>query len=443
MTTYLVTGGCGFIGSHLCAALRARGDAVRVLDDLSTGSVANLAPGAVLLRGDVADPAAVREAMDGVDGGCFHLAAVASVQRGVEDWLGTHRTNLSGTIAVLDAAAAAAAARARTGPRPPDGGAAAMPALSPVPVVYASSAAVYGEPAALPLDEGSPTVPLSAYGADKLGSELHARVAGQVHGVPTFGLRFFNVFGPRQDPRSPYSGVISIFCDRLSRGAPVAVFGDGGQTRDFVHVRDVVAALLRAMPRASPQAPVLNVCTGRPTAVRDLARIVAELCGASPDLRFGPARPGEIRHSLGAPARMRAALGSDLPAVGLREGLEEVVGWLRAGRPGLVGSTRRAAAGRRRLPAARRASAEQPEQQSAEGDPEQQRRADDHQRGGRPRQRLPQRARGAAGGDVGPADLLGILAPVHELPFPHGVSPDPERGLAPGGTTAPDSMRGR
>ena len=312
MPLYLVTGGCGFIGSHLCAALRARGDAVRVLDDLSTGSEANLAPGAELIRGDVADAAAVRAAMRDVEG-CFHLAAIASVERGVQDWLGTHRANLSGSIAVLDAA------------RP-----------ARLPVVYASSAAIYGDQAVLPIGEDAAPRPLSAYGADKLGCEQHARVGGIVHGIPTAGFRFFNVFGPRQDPRSPYSGVISIFCDRLSRGEAVTVFGDGGQTRDFVYVADVVAALLAGMRGADIAAPVFNVCTGRPTSVLELARAVAAACGAgAPEIRHGPARAGEIRHSVGDPTRARAALGLAEPC-GLDAGLEAVVAWLRAGRPGLA-----------------------------------------------------------------------------------------------------------
>jgi UDP-glucose 4-epimerase len=309
---YLLTGGCGFIGSHLAASLVARGDRVRVLDDLSTGHRANLAPGAELVVGDVADPAAVRAAMAGVDG-CFHLAAIASVERGVQDWLGTHRVNLSGSIAVLDAARAA-------------GG---------VPVVYASSAAVYGEQAILPIAETAATRPLSAYGADKLGSEQHALVAGQVHGVPTMGLRFFNVYGPRQDPKSPYSGVISIFCDRLAAGQAVGIYGDGGQTRDFIAVADVVAGLLAAMRAADISAPVANLCTGQATSVRELARVIAELCGAADAPVFHPPRAGEIRHSLGDATRARALLGLGAP-IGLREGLAEVVAWLRAGRPGLA-----------------------------------------------------------------------------------------------------------
>ena len=317
MPLHLVTGGCGFIGSHLCAALIARGDAVRVLDDLSTGSRANLAPGAELVVGNVADPATVRAAMAGVDG-VFHLAAIASLERCTQDWLGAHRVNLGGTIAVLDAA------RGRQG-------------RAPVPVVYASSAAVYGEQARLPITEEAPCRPLSAYGADKLGSELHARVAGAVHGVPTMGLRFFNVFGPRQDPRSPYSGVISIFCDRLARGEGVEIYGDGGQTRDFIAVSDIVAGLLAGLAAASIDAPVLNLCTGRATSVLELACTIAGLCGVTPAIAHRAPRAGEIRHSVGSAARARAALGLGPPRE-LAEGLAEVVAWLRAGRPGLAGA---------------------------------------------------------------------------------------------------------
>lgn len=312
MTLYLITGGCGFIGSHLAAALLARGDRVRVLDDLSTGLRENLAPGAALIEGDVADASAVRAAMAGVDV-CFHLAAIASVERGMQDWLGTHRINLGGTIAVLDAARAGS-----------------------TPVIYASSAAVYGDQALLPIAEGAPTRPLSSYGADKLGSEQHARVAGAAHGVPTCGLRFFNVFGPRQDPRSPYSGVISIFCGRMARNEAVTIHGDGGQTRDFIHVHDVVAMLLAAVPAASIAAPVFNVCTGKPTSVLDLANAIAGLSGAAAGISHGPARSGEIRHSVGDPSRALQTLAVSA-GVPLRSGLATVVEWLQSGSPGLTG----------------------------------------------------------------------------------------------------------
>ncbi len=319
MATFLVTGGCGFIGSHLCEALRARGDAVRVLDDLSTGHPDNLAPGAELVMGDVADAETVRAAMAGVDG-CFHLAAIASVERGVQDWVGTHRTNLSGSIATFDAARREGQVRG-----------------VPVPVVYASSAAIYGDPMRLPVREDEPPRPLSAYGTDKYGSELHARAGGIVHGLPSAGLRFFNVFGPRQDPRSPYSGVVSIFCGRLSRGEALDVYGDGGQTRDFVHVSDVVAALIAAQRCASPKAPVFNVCTGTGTSVRDLASLLGRVWGVEPVLRHGPSRAGEIRHSVGSRDASAAAL--DLRnALPIEDGLRDLADWFRQGEPRLLDS---------------------------------------------------------------------------------------------------------
>lgn len=317
MATYLVTGGCGFIGSHLCSSLRARGHRVRVLDDLSTGHVDNLAPGAELVVGDVADDDTVRAAMAGVDG-CFHLAAVASVERGVRDWVGTHRTNLTGTVATFEAARREAAARG-----------------VPVPVVYASSAAVYGDPRILPVREADMPRPLSAYGADKLGCELHARAGGQVHGLPTAGLRFFNVFGPRQDPRSPYSGVVSIFCGRLARGEPLDIHGDGGQTRDFVHVADVVAALLAAYRHASVSAPVFNVCTGRGTSVLELATMLGRAWGVEPVVRHGPPRAGEIRHSVGSRAACVAELGLRMTTP-MEDGLRNLVAWFRNGQPRLA-----------------------------------------------------------------------------------------------------------
>ena len=308
MSTYLVTGGAGFIGSHLCDALVRRGDSVRVLDDLSTGSRDNLPPGVALIEADVADPHAMRAAIEGVDG-AFHLAAIASVTRGVTDWLGTHRANLTGTVTLFDGISRGA---------------------TPIPVVYASSAAVYGDAATVPIGEDAERRPLSAYGADKYACELHARVASHVHGIPTTGLRFFNVYGPRQDPGSPYSGVISIFCERVTRGAPIDVFGDGSQTRDFVYVADVVAALLSAMERSLPGAPVFNVCTGLPTSVLELAHTIATLAGTAPEVRHLAPRAGEIRYSTGAPDRARTAFGLGEP-VPLRIGLRKVLDWLASG----------------------------------------------------------------------------------------------------------------
>ena len=309
MAHFLVTGGAGFIGSHLCDALVARGDRVRVLDDLSTGHLTNLPPGVDFQKGDIADPETAQAAMDGMDG-CFHLAAIASVERGVTDWTGTHRVNLGGTIALFDAI---------------------RRSHNKIPMVYASSAAVYGDCQTNPIHEDCERAPLSAYGADKLGCELHAKVASHVHGIPTVGLRFFNVYGPRQDPRSPYSGVISIFCERIARSAPIAIYGDGAQTRDFVHVSDVVAALLAGMALGAPGASVFNVCTGIATSVLDLAHTIASLVGSRLDHSFQPPRSGEIRHSLGDPTRLRARLNANDPTP-LRAGLKEVLGWMAMGR---------------------------------------------------------------------------------------------------------------
>lgn len=304
MPNWLVTGGCGFIGSHLVEALLARGDSVRVLDDLSSGKRDNIPAHVEVMIGDVADRALVERAADGVDG-IFHLAAIASVQRSSEEWLGCHRANLTGTIAVLDVA------RRST-------------MRAPLPVVYASSAAVYGDNTAVPLAETAVLRPLTAYGADKLGSELHARVAWTVHGVPTTGLRFFNVYGPRQDPASPYSGVIAIFADRFARGDTVQIFGDGLQTRDFIYVTDVIAHLLAAMTRLHAGDTVLNVCTGTPTSILELAHIIARIAGKEPRIRHADPRLGDIRASVGDPSAARQTLGV-VAATKIADGLRKTL----------------------------------------------------------------------------------------------------------------------
>ncbi|MBF0108520.1 MAG: NAD-dependent epimerase/dehydratase family protein [Magnetococcales bacterium] len=283
MAKYLITGGCGFIGSHLADALVARGDQVRVLDDLSTGRRENLPDGVELMVGDVSDTVRVRQAVEGTDG-CWHLAAIASVARSNEEWLTTHRVNQTGSIAIFEAARTAGRGK------------------NPIPVVYASSAAVYGDTTELPLGEHATTRPLTAYGADKLGTELHARVATRVHGVPTVGFRFFNVFGRRQDPRSPYSGVISIFAGKILQRQPITIFGDGEQTRDFVHVRDVIHFLLAGMERGGDNPLIYNVCTGRQTSLNQLVQLMFRVVGYPVPMRFAPPRPGDIRHSLGDPA---------------------------------------------------------------------------------------------------------------------------------------------
>ena len=308
MPRFLVTGGAGFIGSHLVHALLEEGHAVRVLDDLSSGHRENLPQQVELAEADVTDPAAVESAIDDVDG-CFHLAAIASVARSHRDWLRSHQVNLTGTINVFD--------RARPSRRRRE-----------LPVVYASTAAIYGNCGSFPVDEESPAAPLSAYGADKHACELHARVAGAIHGVPTVGLRFFNLYGPRQDPLSPYSGVISIFADRLLRGEPVEIFGDGEQARDFIYISDAVQALRRAMRVATTGAFVFNVCTGKATSVSSLADTMAELCGTNLVARHRPARCGEVRISIGDPQRAVEQLGFTAQTT-LGDGLEMTLDALR------------------------------------------------------------------------------------------------------------------
>jgi UDP-glucose 4-epimerase len=303
MATYVVTGGAGFIGSHLVDALLAEGHGVTVLDDLSSGFERNLDPRARLIRADICDEEALLQALKGA-AGCFHLAAIASVQRGNEDWAGTHRVNLTGTIAVLNACRA-----------------------EKCPVVYASSAAVYGNLGEAVAVETLHCAPQTAYGADKLGSELHAAVGWGVHGVPSFGLRFFNVYGPRQDPASPYSGVISIFADRIARGAPITLHGDGSQTRDFVFVADVVAHLRAAMVflDKTPGARVSNVCTGTETSVLGLAHALGAVAGSTPRIEYGPARPGDIKRSVGSPLLATSLLGRRA-SIALEAGLAALIG---------------------------------------------------------------------------------------------------------------------
>jgi UDP-glucose 4-epimerase len=298
---YAITGGAGFIGSHLADFLLAEGHDIRILDDLSTGKIENVDPRAELLRGDVADPAAVALLLHGATG-CFHLAAIASVARSNEEWLAVHRVNQAGTVAVLDGARRSAG----------------------LPVVYASSAAVYGTVEGV-AHEGLVPAPQTAYGVDKYGSELHARIGFAVHRVPSIGLRFFNVFGPRQDPSSPYSGVISIFARKMAEGAPITVHGDGKQTRDFVFVSDVVAHLVASMRQiaAQPAADVLNVCTGREITILDLVAALGRLWNKTPAVTHGPARAGDIRRSIGSPERAMAILGIRAE-VTLDEGLRAI-----------------------------------------------------------------------------------------------------------------------
>ncbi|MBL8835194.1 MAG: NAD-dependent epimerase/dehydratase family protein [Alphaproteobacteria bacterium] len=303
MSKYLVTGGCGFIGSHLVNLLLAGGHTVRVLDDLSTGRRETISSGVELVVADVADRAALDTAMRDVDG-CFHLAAIASVEQCTRDWAGSHRVNLTGTIAVFEAAA-----------------------VRRIPVVYTSSAAVFGSASERPLRETTPATPISAYGADKLGCELHARVAGLVYDLPTAGIRPFNVYGPGQDPRSPYSGVISLFCGLVSEGKTLTINGDGQQVRDFIYVDDVARVFAAAMGGVSTDARIYCACTGHPTSVLELAKLISELSGVAPKIAFAEARRGDVRNSVGDPARARSELGFSA-SVDLRSGLRRTLEWM-------------------------------------------------------------------------------------------------------------------
>jgi UDP-glucose 4-epimerase len=286
---FLVTGGCGFLGAHLAAALVARGDSVRVLDDLSNGAIAALPPGVEFIQGDTADPAVVRRAMAGV-AGCFHLAGFASVPQSQRQWLNAHRTNLTGAVNVLDASH-------RERPS------------NPVPVVYASTAAIYGDHENALLAEWLPAKPISSYGADNVGAELHARIARAVHGVPAIGMRLFNVYGPSQSAQGVYASAIAMFCDTLRNHRPITVFGDGLQTRDFVYIDDAVEALLAAMEHLPLVPEVLNVATGRGITMLDLIAEIATQCGIEPELAFAPARLGDARFLVGDPARAQEYLG--------------------------------------------------------------------------------------------------------------------------------------
>ena len=311
LDTYAITGGAGFIGSHLADALLRAGHHVRVIDDFSTGRIDNLDERCEIVRGDVRDAAIVRRALIGVSG-CFHLAAIASVVRSNEDWIGTHQVNLGGFINVMDASRQ----------------------LGGIPVVYASSAAVYGKVSGV-ADETGHVAPLTAYGADKLGCELHARAGALVHGIPSLGFRFFNVYGPRQDPASPYSGVISIFAQAIAMGRQIEIHGTGEQTRDFVYVGDIVAFLATGMNALREGRDgedwtglVLNACTGRETSVVDMALTIGDILACEPVVRYGPARSGDIERSVGAPGRANAMLGVSANTL-LRDGLAETLASLR------------------------------------------------------------------------------------------------------------------
>jgi UDP-glucose 4-epimerase len=302
---FLVTGGAGFIGSHLVERLVNCGERVSVLDNFSSGNLKHL--GAVrenikVIEGDVADTDAVADAVESVEV-VFHQAAVASVPRSIDDPQMTFSTNITGMLNLLVAARDAGCRR----------------------VVFASSSAVYGEAAEIPVAEDTRPDPLSPYAISKLTGEQLCSVFTRVYGLETVALRYFNVFGPRQDPASAYAAVIPAFLSALREGEPPLIYGDGEQTRDFTFVDNVVDANLRAATAEGIAGRVFNVAAGRAVSVNELLAQLARLVGVEAHPRFVPARPGEIRHSVADITAAREGFGYDV-RVGLEEGLRRTIG---------------------------------------------------------------------------------------------------------------------
>lgn len=305
----LVTGGAGFIGSHLVASLVEQGRRVRVLDDFSTGQRSNLAPiesRVEIITGDLGSATAVDRAVLGVET-IFHLGAVASVPRSIETPLVTHQACATGTLHVLDAAR-------RLGVRR---------------VVYAASSSAYGGVHAEIQRESDPIRPLSPYAAAKLTGELYASAFAASYALETVSLRFFNIFGPRQRDDSPYTGVIALFCSAMLRGRRPIIYGDGLQSRDFTYVGNVVQALQKAAIAEGVSGKVYNVGTGSSITVLDLLAALNRLLGARIEPEFKPPRTGDVRSSRADISRARQELGYD-PRVSFEEGLAKTLEWYRA-----------------------------------------------------------------------------------------------------------------
>lgn len=304
----LVTGGAGFIGSHLVDALLEAGCRVTVLDNLATGRLENLSHvrnRINFIEGDIRDEPLLTRAAAGCEV-VFHQAAVVSVPKTVEDPVGSSAVNDLGTMKVLEAARRAGSRR----------------------VVLASSSAVYGDDPQLPKNEQMTPKPLTPYAVQKLTGEYNARLYNNLYGLETVCLRYFNVYGPRQDPSSPYSGVISIFLARAVGNAPPTIYGDGGQFRDFVFVRDVVTANLLAATVSGVGGQVFNIGTGKRVTVNGLWEMVQALGGLSIPARFGPPRAGDIRESVADISRAVKLLGF-APTCGFESGLEKTVSWFK------------------------------------------------------------------------------------------------------------------
>jgi len=306
MARWLVTGGAGFIGSHLAETLIGKGETVRVADSFITGHRRNLAAigdRIELVEGDLADPAIAARAVSGMDY-VLHQAAIPSVPRSVRDPATSNRANVDATLQVLLAARDASVQR----------------------VVYAASSSAYGDTPTLPKHEGMPTRPLSPYALQKLVGEHYMQLFTSLYGLETVSIRYFNVFGPRQDPSSPYSGVIALFVTALLAGKPPTITGDGGQTRDFTYVANVVDGVLRAAAAPNAAGEVINVATGRQISITELARTLGDIIGVKTPPVHIESRPGDVRHSLADISKAKAILGYE-PTVGLEEGLRRTVDW--------------------------------------------------------------------------------------------------------------------
>jgi nucleoside-diphosphate-sugar epimerase len=313
---YLVTGGAGFIGSHIVQTLLEQGNAVRVLDNFSTGKRENLEglrrqygeDRFEILEGDLRDASRVEEAVRGVEI-ILHQAAFVSVPQSLEDPQTCFDVNITGTSRLLDAARAAGVRRA----------------------VIASSAAVYGESKALPLVEELLPQPLSPYAVSKRVKEMYAELFTSSFGLEVVALRYFNVYGPRQRPDSMYAAAVPIFARRLLDGKPVTVFGDGGQTRDLINVRDVVRANLIASEHPNAAGRIFNICTGIETRLLDLLDVLYELIPNVPPAQFAASRAGDIYRSVGSPQKALDLLGFHAE-VSLVDGLKETLDWMRTNR---------------------------------------------------------------------------------------------------------------
>jgi len=308
MAVYLVTGGAGFIGSHIVEQLVRRGERVRVLDNFSTGRRENLTPfldQIELLEGDLRHAEICRRAVKGVEV-VLHQAAVPSVQRSVDDPRLSHDANTTGTLNLLIAARDAGVRR----------------------LVYASSSSIYGDSPTLPKHEGMPPQPRSPYAASKIAGEYYCQVFTEVYGLETVSLRYFNVFGPRQDPTSQYAAVVPIFITALLRGEPVTVHGDGLQSRDFTYVSNNVQANLLAATAPEVTGRVFNIACGKRVTLLELLDVLAEIVAVDVKRQHTDPRPGDVKHSLADISRAQAELGYEV-TVDLVEGLRRTVEWYR------------------------------------------------------------------------------------------------------------------